>query len=383
MISPSHIERPKTGRGTQVAALVILAIAAFPAALAYVVFLGLGLHRHAPSWAISACTTMIVFGPALLAGGFARQARSLVFSGVLLGWSIGLLLAMPVYFPGERSQAMVTGLSLVGGGDRWDDFTKSISNTLPGDPDIASPEVPEALAIAEAVLPPSARVDDHQIALPYEGAGRRVSVEITFENGGKTVAAEMMLDTGATYTTLPLSVLEQLGITTTGNEPIIELHTANGQRDARVVLVDKVWLGDLMVTNVAIATCEECASNDTVGLLGLNVTGGYNFSIDADRKEVVFSTREANNRRLDVTPFVDISASLSRFPGGRTEVSVDLVNHAPVALAAAVAEITCRDQSWEVDIGAVKAGAKANARRRLPEHRPCDRYQVALHDATW
>ncbi len=350
--------------------------------MAYAVLLGLGLHRHAPSWVISACATAILFGPALTAGVVARRLRSLVFGTVLLAWSLGALLSVPVYFPGERRQALVTGMALVSTGAWWSALGAEIVAWLPPEPEIASPEVPEASAVAAPTLPPTA-VADHQIALPYEGSGRRVSVDVSFEHRGKVVEASMMLDTGATYTTLPQSMLDRLGIVLTGDEPVIELHTANGTRDAKVVLVDRIWLGDLMVTNVAIATCEECASSDTVGLLGLNVSGGYNLTIDADRREVVFSSRAATNRRLDVSPFVDISASLSRFPGGRTEVSVDLVNHAPVSLAAAVAGISCHDQTWEVDIGSVGAGARANARRRLPEHVGCDRYQVALHQASW
>jgi clan AA aspartic protease (TIGR02281 family) len=345
--------------------------------------LGLGLHRHAPAWVISLTATVLVFGPPIVAAAMSARARVPLFGTVLGFWSIGILGAMPVYFPGERRQAVVTGMSLVGLGPGWELLARAVADELPGEPQIAEPEVPEATALVEAVLPAPAPLEDHQIALPYEGAGRRLSVQVTFENGENVLDADMMLDTGATYTTLPLETLAALGIVPDDDDPTIYLHTANGEREARVVLLDGVWLGDLQVRGVAVATCEACASADTVGLLGLNVTGGYNMMIDADRHEVVFTTRTDQNRRLDIAPFTELSASLSRYPGGRMEVVVRLASTADRPIRAAKAEIRCEDNSWSVELGDVPADGEISVRRRLPEHETCDRYQVALQSATW
>ena len=53
------------------------------------------------------------------------------------------------------------------------------------------------------------------------------------------------------------------------------------------------------------------------------------------------------------------------------------------AVQAAQASIHCRDETWLVDLGPVPAGETGTASRRLPEHEPCERYQVGLHSAGW
>lgn len=364
--------------------IAIVAAGILPGGVAYAAMLGLGLHRHAPPWVISLSATLLVFGPPLVAAAMAPRGRMPLF-GCLMGlWSLGILSAIPVYFPGERARAVVTGMSVVSAVPAWENVAQAVAHTLPLEPQLAEPELPAATALVEQALPPAAPLEPGQIALPYEGAGRRLSVPVTFEQGGRFIEREMMLDTGATYTTLPLSVLEQLGAKPLPEHPTIVLHTANGEREAQVVLIDSLWLGDLQIRGVAVATCEACASPDTVGLLGLNVSGNFNLMIDADRREVVFTTRESQNRRLDVTPFTELSASLSRYPGGRMEVEVQLQNRADRAIPAASAEIRCDESSWTVDFPeGVAARAETSVRRRLPDHEACERYQVALLSANW
>jgi len=351
--------------------------------MAYSAMLGLGLHRHAEPWVISLCATILVFGPPMAAAALTLRARAPIFGGLMAVWSVVLLAAMPVYFPGERRQAVVTGMSLVNPSENWESLARSVAENLPEEPVLAKPEVPEATPYEEPILPPAGPLSEREMALPYEGAGRRLSLPVGFEHGSKSVEREMMVDTGATYTTLPLSVLAELGIHPGPNDPTIVLHTANGEREAQVVLVDAIWLGDLKVEGVAIATCEACASSETVGLLGLNVTGNYNLTIDADRREMVFSQRQDRNRRLDVSPFTELAASLSRYPGGRIEVEVTLDNRSSRAIEAATAEIRCHDTTWTVELERTAPRTTNDVRRRLPEHEGCDRYQVALLSATW
>lgn len=150
-----------------------------------------------------------------------------------------------------------------------------------------------------------------------------------------------------------------------------------------MVMVDRLWLGDLALDHVTIATCEACAGTGTAGLLGLNVSGNFNLMIDADRREVTFSTRNETNRRLDASPFTDVSASVSRFAGGRIEVEVRIENRAGIAIHEAAAEIRCGEQTWIVDVGDVPANANGTAGRRLPVHAGCERYLVGLHRARW
>lgn len=352
-----------------------------PALLTWAALIGLGLHRDAGPLAVSLGATAWLFLPPVAVASLAKR-RSLALGVALLGWSLCVLALLPVYFPGERRSAVATGLAVLGG-EPWADAARAVARGLPEEPDLARPELPLAEVHADPGLPPPAALEPHQIALPYEGEGRRLSVPVVFEHGGRSVEVDMMLDTGATYTTLPTSVLADLGVHPGPRDPQVELHTANGARMASIVLLDGVWLGDLLLEGVAVATCEQCAFSDTVGLLGLNVASGYNMTIDADRREVVFSSRDVVDRALDVRPFADLSARFSQYPGGRVEVRVRFVNHAGRTVERAEAEVRCESQRWTVELGPAPPYEELVAERRLPEHEPCARYGITLRSATW
>ena len=295
-----------------------------------------------------------------------------------------LFLILPIYFPGERRSAVTTGLAVWGLGHSDETLPERIAKTLPDETPVSTPEVAEAATLSVEAPPPAVvPLLDNQIALPYEGEGRRLSVPVIFVHDGREIEVDMMFDTGATYTTLSYAVLEELGIRPSESDPVIRLHTANGERDAQVVLLDSVWLGDLDLNGVAIATCDDCASTDTAGLLGLNVAGGYNVSIDADRREVIFTRRVKFDRKLDVKPFTDLNATFTRFPGGRVEVRVQLENQAQRFIESASTSIECGEHKWTVRLEELAPGAAQTVRQRLPRHEACSQYQIALHEASW
>lgn len=342
---------------------------------------GLGLHREASSLAVAAAATGLVLVPPLALAVAVKNHRVEVLGLAASLWSVAVFLALPIYFPGERADAMVTGLSL--GSSDIEPMARALAGAMPEEPRVAEPEAPVAETLVVQPIPePKAPLLEHQIALPYEGDGRRLSVEIAVEHGGETRELQFLLDTGATYTTMPSELLAKMGIRPSEDDPVITLHTANGTREARIVLLDRVWLGDLPMDGVAVATCDPCAGEDTVGLLGLNVTGGFNLTIDADRREVVFSRRADYSRHLDVKPFVDVGATISRLPG-RVSVEARLDNRAHRPVTSAQASIHCREETWLVDLGEVGPGELGTASRRLPPHEPCERYQVGLHAASW
>lgn len=362
--------------------LLVLGVGLGPTLLAWAALIGLGVHREAGAFTVALSASAWLFLPPLAVATLSRQ-RLLALGASMCAWSLCVLSILPVYFPGERRSAVSTGLALLGGG-QYDGTARAVARALPEEPELARPELPVAdVAEARVAPPPAAPLEAHQIALPYEGEGRRLSVPVVFEHGERSLEVDMMLDTGATYTTLPTELLHRLGIHPRPGDPVIELHTANGIRSATLVLVDRVWLGDLLLETVAIATCEQCAISDTVGLLGLNVAGGYNTTIDADRREVVFSQREAVDRALDVRPFTDLSARFVRYPGGRIEAKVRFVNRADRTVERVQAEVRCGDRRWSVPLGPVDPYEEVVAERRLPEHDSCEQYAIALRSASW
>lgn len=371
------------GGSARLVGLAAVAVALGASIVPFVAWLGLGVHRHADPSALAAAAMALVYGPPLAMAWAARPARRRpwMLAGSLCAWSIVMFLAFPVYFPGERRQAVATGLGLLGIGS--DQLPQRLAASLPDEPAMATPEVAEAHPLEVDGPPPASPLTEDQIALPYEGEGRRLSVPVIFGSNGRETDVEMMFDTGATYTTLPAAVLARLGVRPRKDDPAITLHTANGERDAQIVLLDSVWLGDLRIDGVAIAVCDDCASSDVSGLLGLNVASGFNVAIDADRREVVFTRRANFDRKLDVKPFADLAATFTRFPGGRVEVAVKIANAAPRDIASASTSVRCADQTWTVDLGPIPAGETGAARRKLPVHPACDQYEIALLEARW
>ncbi|MEZ4235424.1 MAG: retropepsin-like aspartic protease [Myxococcota bacterium] len=364
-------------------AIAFTACAAALSTVPLLAWIGLGIHRHAAPVAITAGALVLLYGPPIGMAVVARaRERLIAFAGGLAAWSVAMFLVLPLYFPGERRQAVATGLGVLGLG--VDQLPQRIAANLPDEPAVATPEVAEAQPITvPAVPPPGTELREDQIALPYEGEGRRMSVPVIFGNAGREVEVDMLFDTGATYTTLPRDLLAKLGVVPGDDDPVITLHTANGQRDTQVVLLDKVWLGDLTIPGVAVAVCDDCAGTDVSGLLGLNVAGGFNVAIDADRREVVFTRRATFDRKLDVKPFADLAATFTRFPGGRVEVEVRIANKSRRSILQAITSVRCADHLWTVDLPEIAAATTGTTTRKLPMHDACEQYEIALHEASW
>ncbi len=386
--APNHTPSPSpadsSGDASRMLLRVGLAVTALgPTILLYAAAVGLGLHRHGQPWAVSLAATTAVFLPPLLAAIAASRERFVAFSAGALLWSLAGLLLLPVYFPGERRDAVTTGLALLGGGQDWSDLARSVADTLPDEPEVAAPELAAAVEIEDPILPPAAPIGDHEIVLPYEGEGRNLAIPVVFEHDGREVEVMMMLDTGATYTTLSDDVLAQLGLTPSDRDPVIRLHTANGEREANILGVDAVWLGDLRLDGVALATCNQCSSRETAGLLGLNVASGFNVAIDADRREVTFSRRANHDRKLDIKPWLDLDARFARYPGGRVEVEIDALNTGETPISSASAAVRCGDRRWSVDLGPLPPGEPVAVRRKLPAHTSCEAYEIGLDQARY
>ena len=370
-------------RTTAIVDAVVATAALIPALGVFAAFVGLGMHRNVASGVLVITASALVFGPPLALGLTVRRRKGLVLglSGVL--WSLFLFMAIPVYFPQERVDAMASGLGVLRLGPTWQGMARDVAEAMPVDPGLARPQVPEAAATPEPVVHPPLDLADDQIALPFEGEGRRLAVPVVFEHNGRTVETWMMLDTGATYTTLPRSILYELGVEPGDDAPVLTQHTANGDRQASFALADTVWLGNLPLNGVALAECDECASGEVSGLLGLNVTGSYNLTIDSDRKEVVFSERAARQQHLDVSPFTDVGARFTRFPGGRVEVEVTVDNDSPRPISKAVGQVSCDGGSWRIEVFDIPAGGTRSVMERLPGHERCESYRISLVDASW
>ena len=91
-----------------------------------------------------------------------------------------------------------------------------------------------------------------------------------------------IVDTGASYTSIPWSTVRSLGIRVDSNTPRRQLRTASDIISVPVVVLPEVTLGGWTVQNVE-ATVLDLPGNDALGLLGLNFLGEFKVEVDRER----------------------------------------------------------------------------------------------------
>lgn len=386
---------PEPARPQRAGSLAIaLALSAIPVAgVAVAAVTGLGLARNLPSFpALAGGLALVVLPIAGLASLVRGGARIAEAGGCAWFWSLSVLLAMPFYFPGERSQAVRSGLEYLtapvpadssAGVVRLGARFVELLGDEPEPTPFASPiPVVEVARLSDEAR--RAREVRGDVVIPYEGQGETMRVAAFFDGPRYGEEFSMIFDTGATYTTLSRAALALLEIPVPSDAPLAVLRTANGEVEAPLVLVDAVWLGDAVVEWATIAVCDSCASEGVAGLLGLNVTGQFQVSLDHDRQQIQLSPLAGDeNRKLDVGQWLGLQSRLLSWQDGRLEVEVTGSNRAPVPIRELATEIECPGGRFEVSVESVRPSGSATRRVALPRGTDCSEYSVSLRRATW
>lgn len=369
---------------TRVLIFLLAALGVLPASAALAALIGLGVLRALPALQVGVAAALVLVLPMTglwtLTG---RQPASAVLA--LWGWSALLLIGLPGYFPGEIPGAVGTGLAVIvapfgpsytAAAARLGEF---VARPVAQAPQGAAP-APAAERPLPDCVPVATALAGDQVALPYEGSGHSLAIPVQFGD----VELPMLFDTGATVTTLDTAALRRLGVTVPDDAPEITLRTANGERTTRLVLVPRVWVGGLPVDGVTVGVCEECADERTSGLLGLNVSSQFLVTVDTARREVVFGARDgAQDRTIDVGPWLDIRATATLFPDTRVEVQVVADNRAERAVTEATVGLQCGDDRFVVRLADIAPGGTRTGTANLPRGTDCAEYRVALDRAAW
>ena len=103
----------------------------------------------------------------------------------------------------------------------------------------------------------------------------------------------LLLDTGASITSLSSSIIERLGLQPTGQT--IRLSTANGVTSSRVYRVKQLRLGSLVLRNMQIAEIDLNNNRNFQGLLGTDALNQlkpqYSYLIDNQKRALIFRER--------------------------------------------------------------------------------------------
>ncbi len=379
----------------------VFTLLALPGAVLFAVALvGLGLLRELPVGLVVTVAALGLLLPLAVGASLIRERALGSSLGFLLGPWIGLVL-LPAYFPGERDDALAAGSVI---------FAQPLSidpSTLPMDAldallpspvegrlvpaaasEVVASEPPDRVPLppprdADPELPEQDALPEDAVVLPYEGTGRSLSVPATFVAGDREAEVWMLFDTGATITTVDSDTLRELGVRVPSDAPSLTVRTANGEREARVVLLDRVWIGGFAVEGVSVSVCDECSDDRTIGLLGLNVSGRFLVTVDQARKEIVLQPRAgAEDRSVDISPWLDIRAQASRWPDGRVEVEIAVDNRADREVQDTRIHIDCGER-FEATFEAIAPEGSAETIVSLPRGAECEEYTVSLGEARW
>jgi clan AA aspartic protease (TIGR02281 family) len=359
--------------------------------LAALALAGVATVRHPEPVSVALATTCLLALPVL---GFTALTPSRRV-GLLLGanlWPVLLLTGLPLYFPGERMEAIDRGLALLGiplGGALPVEQRRALAQTI--DTILAEPSARQPAPIAAPSIdapPPPSRLEagGDQVALPYEGRGHSLLIPIVLEGpDGRIVETEMLFDTGATYTTLDPETLRRLGYRLPPDAPRIDFQTANGASSAQLAVLDRVWLGGIEVSGVTVAVCDSCnAGGDHSGLLGLNVSSRFLITLDTARRELLFEPRSAGRAdHLDVRPWLDLEGRGRSWPDGRTEVEISATNLGGRPMGRASVEVSCAGERFELPVGPFEPHETIEATATIPPPHDCDPFTIDLASGAW
>ena len=173
-------------------------------------------------------------------------------------------------------------------------------------------EAPKEEQIGEkkeiAPIEPLSMLGSDLVALPYEHLGGVLSVPIVVEKAGESHELWMIFDTGASFSTINRATMLELGLELPDDAPIVRLRTANGVTEAPLLLIGDVWFGGYWVGPLTVALCESCASENVVGLLGLNLSSGFLMTLDPVREELLLQPRGPRQTKRELRHWISFSS---------------------------------------------------------------------------
>ena len=321
-------------------------------------------------------------------------------------WTLSLLLlaSLPLYFPGQRVQATSKGVTQLTfflgdhaslalgeaggelmkwvGGETEKRYRPPLSSKT-----VAEPKPIEPLGQSRALIAietPQVASTSEPIILRYDGDDRSLRIHLDVDGPTFSELYTVILDTGATYSTLSAEALENIGVHIAPDAPWVELQTAGGLIEAPLALVDAIWLGEFPVEWVTVAICEACSHPPVEGLLGLNVLQRFRVSIDHEDQEIELHPRpNDSNRRLDIGHWLKITGRITRSSDGNVELELRGRNRARQAIRSAVININCTGSGFAVELGEIPANGDAYTRIDLPQDTDCEKHTLSLSRAHW
>ena len=187
----------------------------------------------------------------------------------------------------------------------------------------------------------------------------------------------------SSVTTLNTATLDRLGVQIPPDAPEITLRTAGGPRVARLVLIERIWVGGFAVEGVTVSVCESCADAQPSGLLGLNVSGHFLVTVDQARNEIALAPRKnVTDQTANISPWLTVKGTATQWHDGRVEVKIHADNRSDRSVRDATVEMRC-EKSYQIPLGPIPAREETETQISLPLGTNCATYSLRLSKANW
>jgi len=127
---------------------------------------------------------------------------------------------------------------------------------------------------------PPQPIEAYETVIPLVRIGNHYMVEAVVND---TDVLSLILDTGASLTSVKPEVLTDLGMDPWSSRDIRKLSTANGIVDAPVIVVPFLAVGEQVIPELEVAAINFTGKPDIDGLLGMNFLQNYKFFIDQSK----------------------------------------------------------------------------------------------------
>lgn len=238
--------------------------------------------------------------------------------------------------------------------------------------------------------PPAAKAQGPRSSIRFVRRGREIMLltRLTLRRREKKLA--MMLDTGASISTIDRVAAKRLGVRLPATPLTVELQTAAGPRTFPVTVLDRVRLGRSTLRHVTVAICDPCAQPGLHGLIGLNFTRHFVTTIDHKKRRLILRRQAGTpNRISDVEPFVHLSGVKGEATGGQFTVTGKAHNRGPRTVRGLALEAVLLDTHDKTHgrlqgkIDQIKPGQTRTFRLTGKSFEALVKYRLELTHARW
>lgn len=209
------------------------------------------------------------------------------------------------------------------------------------------------------------------VRVPFTRRGQALFVKVQVQGH----RAWMLVDTGASFTTLTPGFAREAGVTPDADAPSTILSTANGQVRSSFGLIPSLRFGERVHGNVTFTLCPTCGAGrlgelPVVGLLGMNVLGRYRMTVNNDDSTLELTPgADYDERWRDLQPWLrqESRTFVNGYRNKRALITVTtaLSNHSRSTIQAVRMRYTCAHPDGTTTVFS-SASVSVPPRRRKP-----------------